>query len=114
MMLQEQLGRPQQPHVPVDFTPLQIHVNAGLLGNKFSQAPATLAGTDSLVDVYSRLPSGSHIAFKLTLLKQLKFTPESREKRIAASLAALNAAQPTELSLAQWKEIVEEVEEDED
>ena len=51
---------------------------------------------------------------KLDILKRHTFTPEDRENRIAASLAALNAPQPTVLTKAEWKEIVEEVEDDED
>jgi hypothetical protein len=52
-------------------------------------------------------------AFKLALLKRQKFPLDGRQQRIAASLAALNAPQPTSLTLAQWKEIVEEIEDEE-
>ena len=87
----------------------------GLLGNKFSQAPTFQAVAESLADLYYfKLFNACQSAFKLSLLKQQKFTPEGKEKRVAASLAALNAAQPTELSLQQWKEIFEEIEDDED
>ncbi len=113
MMLQEQLVKPQQPHVPVGFPPLQAPVNIGLLGNQSSQAPTVQAVADSLIDSYRRLRSASQPAFKLALLMQQKFTPEGSEQRVATSLAALNAAQPTELSLAEWKGIVEEIEDDE-
>jgi hypothetical protein len=52
---------------------------------------------------------------KLAILKRQHFTPEGREHRIAASIAALEAPQPTVLTREQWKELVEEVEdEDED
>ncbi len=112
MMLQEQLGKPQQP--PAEFPRPQAPFNVSLLGNQFSQVPTMQAVTDSFLDAYPRLFSASLPAFKLALLKQEKFTPEGREQRIASSLAALDAAQPTELSLAQWKEIVEEIEDDED
>jgi len=44
------------------------------------------------------------------LLKRQRFTPEGEQSRIAASLAALNATQPTDLTLTEWKEIVEEIE----
>lgn len=49
---------------------------------------------------------------KLLLLKRQKFSPAGREQRIAASLAALNAPQPIDLTLAEWKEIAEEVEDE--
>ncbi len=114
MILQEQLGKPQQLHSFVDLPPWHVPINVGLLGNSLSQAPTTLLIADSIVDAYRRLLGASQPTFKLALLKQLKFAPEGKEQRIASSLAALNAAQPTELSLAQWKEIVEEIEDDED
>ena len=48
---------------------------------------------------------------KLDLLKRKRFTPEGKPERVAASLDALNAAQPTELTPAEWQEILEETEE---
>jgi|SRR5215469_3162700 len=51
-------------------------------------------------------------ALKLGLLKRQKFTPDGREQRIRDSLAALNASQPTTLTATEWKEIVEEVEDE--
>lgn len=38
----------------------------------------------------------------------------TREERIRRSLDALNAPCPTELSLAEWKRIIEEEEEDDE
>jgi len=108
MNLQEQLGMPQQlMNVPLP----QFSFNLSVLGNKFAQAPAAQGETDDLVEAYHKLVGAAQPAFKLQFLKQRKFTAEGRERRIAASLAAVNAAQPTELTLAQWKEIVEEIEE---
>jgi len=49
---------------------------------------------------------------KLALLKRRKFTREGRPERIATSLAALNAPQPIDLTLEQWKQILEEVEDE--
>jgi len=114
MMLQEQLGKPQYANVVIFPSPLQSAVNAGLLANNLSQTPAALIAS-SVADVYGG-ESGSPLlpAFKLAVLKLQKFKLEGKEQRIATSLAALNAPQPTELSLAEWKEIVEEVEDDED
>jgi len=48
----------------------------------------------------------------LALLKERKFTPEGRRARIQASLAALDAPQPTELSVAQWQGILAEEDEE--
>ena len=49
---------------------------------------------------------------KLAFLKSQHFRPEGREQRIRASLAALDAPQPTQLTVQQWKEVVEEIEEE--
>jgi hypothetical protein len=55
----------------------------------------------------------AHPKSKLAVLKRSKFTPEGRERRIEASLAALEAPQPTVLTREQWQEIVEEIEDEE-
>jgi len=49
---------------------------------------------------------------RLQLLKAQKFAAVDRQQRIAASLAALDSPQPTNLSIAKWKEIVEEIEDE--
>jgi len=49
---------------------------------------------------------------RLALLKQHTFTAEGRRDRIAASLAAVNGSQPTQLSASQWKDILEEIEDE--
>lgn len=51
-------------------------------------------------------------ARKLALLKARTFTEKGREQRIATARAALNAPPPFDLTLSQWKEIVETVEEE--
>lgn len=43
----------------------------------------------------------------LARLKRQQFTPQGRERRIAASLAALKAPSPTRLTAAQWVEVAE-------
>lgn len=48
----------------------------------------------------------------LALLKERRFTAEGRRARVEASLAALNTPQPTELSIAQWKTILAEEDDD--
>lgn len=109
MMLQAQLDQSQRP--PVFMDPPDVPANIGL-GNEATQIPARIADSVSLLAAYQRALVSAQPAFKLSLLKRQKFTPEGREKRIAASLAALNGPQPTDLTLAQWKEIVEEVEDE--
>lgn len=82
----------------------------GLLGNQLAQSPSFEGVAASLVDIYYRMRNASEPALKLALIKQQKFTPEGRASRVAASLAALNSAQPTQLSLADWQQILEEAE----
>jgi len=94
-----------------DFPPSSVDVGAnGLLGNTSGQI--SVFSFDVEMETYHTLLSSAQPAFKLAILKGQKFTPEGRQQRIAASLAALNAPQPTDLTLAQWKEIVEEVEDE--
>ncbi len=114
MNIQEQLSKPQQLHNTAEIPPVQSYFNVGLLGNKYAQAPSTWGEADTLQETYQRLVNGAQPTFKLAVLKQEKFTPQGREERIAASLASLNAPQPTELTLAQWKDVIEEIEDDED
>ena len=113
MTLQQQLGDSQQLQGSQPFPSLPRTLDLGLLGNQLGQTPSFQGVADSLVDSYHRLRSASQPAFKLAFAKLQKFTPEGRTGRIAASLQALSAAQPTELSLAEWKEIVEELDDDE-
>lgn len=47
---------------------------------------------------------------KLTILKRQKFRQVGRQARIEASLAALNAPQPTNLAPSEWKALIEEIE----
>jgi hypothetical protein len=107
MNLQEQLQKPQR----LTDTPLaSFSSNLGVLGNKLAQSP--LVHGKGVVIYQISLRGSVRPAFKLASLKQRKFTVEGREQRIATSLAALNASQPTELTVAEWKATVEEVEDD--
>jgi hypothetical protein len=101
----------QTPSAPV-FIPATPYENTGLLGNAFIQARASRPSVDGVIEMYARLLSGARV-YRLTVLKRQKFTPEGRQARIQASLSALYAPQPTKLTLAQWKSILEE-DEDED
>jgi hypothetical protein len=109
MMHQAQLDQPQQWPFPIEMPALDMSM--GMLGNAAIQIPDKAANPDAIWAV-SRSLTSAQPAFKLALLKGQKFTPEGRGLRIAASLAAMNAPQPTVLTLAQWKEIVEEVEDE--
>jgi hypothetical protein len=44
---------------------------------------------------------------RLLRLKRRTFTEENRSQRIARSLAAVSAPQPTQLSASEWKRVVE-------
>jgi hypothetical protein len=114
MNVQEQLSKPQGMQTSADMPQMQSYLDVGLLGNKYAQAPSTWGEADTLSEAYRRLVSAAQPAFKLAVLKQQKFTAQGKQGRIAASLAALNAPQPTELSLARWKDLIEEIEDDED
>jgi hypothetical protein len=113
MNVQEQLSKPQHL-ISTDVFRMRSYFDAGLLGNKYAQAPSSWGEGDTLPEIYQRLLDAVQPAFKLALLKQQKFTPQGRQGRIAGSLEALNFHQPTNLSLAQWREVIEQVEDDED
>jgi len=112
MMLQEQLVYPQLPPVLQHMPSGATFLRNGLLGNESIQVPTRIMEADSLIAAYRKLLARAQPAVKLALLKRQRFTPEGRSHRIASSLAAINGPQPTRLTVAQWKEIVEEVEEE--
>jgi hypothetical protein len=87
--------------------------NTGLLGNLSVQIIYTGASEENFAETYQRLLAATQPSVKLSALKRDKFTRQDREARIHASLAALNAAPPTHLTIGQWKEVVEEVEDEE-
>jgi hypothetical protein len=89
-------------------------VNTGLLGNAYAQVVHFSSSNyvDDIIETYRTLLSGAQPSYKLALLKRQKFTPQGRQARIATSIAALNARQPTDLTLAQWKAILEEIEDE--
>ena len=112
MNILEQLSKPQLLRVSDYFPQMQGRFNVGLLGNKYAQAPSSWGGADTLPELYQGLVNEAQPAFKLALLKQQKFTPHGRQERIAVSLTALHAPQPTELSLVRWKAVFEEIEDE--
>jgi hypothetical protein len=90
--------------------------NGGMLGNPRLQTPASANDFERLaLELFNKIFDLARPDSKLDILKLQAFKPEGRHQRIAASLAALDAPQPTVLTLEQWREIAEETEdEDED
>ena len=116
MMQQEQLGQPQNfgpPPVFMSAFPKMIN-QAGLgLGNALTQGSVLVRDVDLVIELYQTMIMGAAPRLRLEMLKRRKFREEGRQGRIAMSLAALNAPQPTELTPEQWKAVLAE-EEDED
>jgi hypothetical protein len=105
-----------QPGVP-PFTDLLLpmgSVNTGLLANAYTQTTsASFIDVGAVIITYRTILGGAESNTNpLAVLKRQKFTAERQQARIEASLAALNAPQPTELSTAQWKALLEEVEDE--
>jgi Arc/MetJ-type ribon-helix-helix transcriptional regulator len=92
----------------INLTPdLEALVREGIAAGRFRSAE------DAVREALSIWVSGGvQPALRLSLLKRQKFTPEGRQARIAASLAALHASQPTDLPMDEWKAIVEEIEDE--
>lgn len=108
----------QQPSVPMDVPMPSFAHYSGLLGNQSTQVPtATQDFREDELWLWAMLNKqfgAAHPDSKLTILKRQRFTPERRELRIATSLAVLDTPQPTILTRDQWKEIVEEVEDEDE
>jgi hypothetical protein len=120
MTLQGQLAQSAlsaQAHAGPLFAELFLStggMNAGLLGNASAQVVRfSPLDVDGVVETYLRILGGPQPSVRLAVLKRQRFIPEGRLARIQASLAALNAPQPTELPLAQWKAVLEEIEDEE-
>jgi len=92
----------------INLTPdLEALVREGIAAGRFRSAE------DAVREALSIWVSGGvQPVLKLSLLKRQKFTQEGRQARIAASLAALHASQPTDLPMDEWKAIVEEIEDE--
>ena len=118
MLNQQQTGsqRGAQPRVlHIDYERRALN-GGGLLGNGALQsasiekgkwtppyrfAPSKNAPVISVVGEASRLS-------KLEALKRERFRPEGKAERVVRSLAALNQAEPIELSLEEWRLITED------
>jgi hypothetical protein len=103
---------PQAQTVPV--LPFSIGTsNAGLLGNVSAQlVRSSPTDVDNVIGAYHRILNGAQPSFRLGLLKRKTFARGTQQARIEKSLAAVNAPQPTTLTLEQWKAILEEVEDE--
>lgn len=113
----EQLGQSQNqsPSLRVeDWFPIALPI--GLLDNEQAQGrPGQGKSGMSLVLTQYAHQVGTRLRdSKLAMLKRKVFTPERREERIRASLAALNSPQLINLTLAQWKTVAEEMEDDDE
>ena len=108
----------QQPSVLMDAPLPRLAHYSGLLGNQRTQTPTTSSEFREdelwLWAMLNKQFGAARPDSKLAILKRQKFTPEGRGHRIAASLAALDAPQPTVLTREQWRQIVEAVEDEDD
>jgi hypothetical protein len=119
MMLTAQIGEStaQRPSILLDAPLHGLTHYSGLLGNQWAQGPTTADFAEEELWPWATLNrrfGEAHPASKLGILKRRKFTAEGRDARIQASLAALDAPQPTNLTLEQWREIIEEVEDEDE
>ncbi len=115
MTLQGQLSQSQQPPAFFEMAGMlgpSSDPGIGLLWNEAIQTPVRISDPHDLLAEYKRLFASAQPSLRLALLKKQRFTPAERAQRTVASLAALNAPQPTSLTLGQWKEIVEEIEDE--
>ena len=113
MTVLEQLSASQSAPLFENLFLAMGDVRTGLLGNVYAQVVhVSSSNVDNVLETYGNLLSGVPPFFKLAMLKRQKFTPEGRLARIEKSLAALNAPQPTKLTLRQWKALLEEIEDE--
>jgi hypothetical protein len=109
MLAGQTLGGGSQVPMPIPPHPL---ANGGNLANSGSQM-SLASKEESLFDAslfFESFSGGVHPhapSSRLSDLKRKAFPETSRMERIARSLAAVNAAQPTHLSSSEWKRITE-------
>ncbi len=121
MMQTTQLGgvaEQQAPSILMGVASHNLPRYSGLIGNPRAQLP-DLTTVPEFADVWtlgflSKAFVYVHPTARLAVLKRGKFTAEGRTQRIKLSLDALNALQPTILTLEQWKEVIAEAEEDDE
>ena len=109
MLTGQTLGGGSQVAMPIPTHPL---TNGGNLANSGSQISlATKEGFSFDVTLlFESFYGGVHPGAppsKLSDLKRRAFPESGRMQRIAKSLAAVNAVQPTQLSPSEWRRIAE-------
>ena len=95
--------------MPIPTHPLTNGGNLANSGSQMSLASKQRFPFDASL-LFESFSKGVHLAAsssKLSDLKRKAFPESGRMERIAKSLAAVNAVQPTQLSSSEWKLIVE-------
>lgn len=113
MTLRAQFQESQEP--PATVLPLPSSVTQfSLLNNQHIQV-GHAEGSDfgrAIDDFLLRAVAIGRHQSMLAFLKSEHFKAEGREQRIRASLAALDAPQPIQLTLQQWIEVAREIEDE--
>lgn len=109
MLIGQTLGGESQVPSPIPPHPL---ANGGNLANSGSQMSLaskeqSLFDTSLFFESFSGGIYPQASSSKLSDLKGKAFPESGRVERITKSLAAVNAAQPTQLSSSEWKRIAE-------
>ncbi len=110
MLGEQTLGGGSQ--LPAPIAP-QPPANGRSLANSGSQISLASKAQSQIFDAslfFESLSGGIHpqtSSSRLADLKRKAFSESGRRDRIAKSLAAVNAAQPTHLSSSEWKRIAE-------
>lgn len=111
--LAQSVGSAQSQTVPPILLPTGLTARTNLLGNAAIQVLQASSFEDGgLMEAYRILFAAARPSSRLAVIKREKFTHQGKEDRVQRSLAALNAPQPTELPLAQWKALLEEIEDE--
>lgn len=116
MTIQGQLAQSAQaqerPIWQFAMIPSAPNADLMLLANTSIQTRVPPSDVDAVIEMHVTLFSGMHSPVKLGILKRQRFKEAGRHARIETSLKALNSPQPIELTLAEWKAIVEEIEDE--
>jgi len=108
MLGAQTLGGGSQSLIP---TELRLPFTGISLANAESQLSSWGKDQPSVLQVF--FPRAEPVScefsgsWRLVRLKRRTFAEENRSQRIARSLAAVSAPQPTQLSASEWKRVVE-------